>query len=66
MGKNLPAPRHYWQSLPPRHYSPSVLVWNDAVVVRLAQAAYEQRYMPEGTLDNGVLKILADALEEAG
>jgi hypothetical protein len=45
---------------------PTWLAWNDRVVVRLAQAAYEQRIMPEGTLDNGLLAILADALEEAG
>jgi hypothetical protein len=42
------------------------LAWNDGVVIRLAQAAYEQRDMPEGTLDSSVLAILADALEEAG
>lgn len=46
--------------------SPAVLVWNDAAVVRLAQATYEERHLPEGTLDNGRLAILADALEEAG
>jgi hypothetical protein len=36
------------------------------VVVRLAQAAYEERQMPAGTLDNTRLAVLADALEEAG
>jgi hypothetical protein len=46
--------------------SPLVLSWNDAVVVRLAQAAYEERHLPSGTLDNCRLAILADALEEAG
>jgi hypothetical protein len=46
--------------------SPAVLAWNDAVVVRLAQATYEERHLPEGTLDSGRLAILADALEEAG
>jgi hypothetical protein len=46
--------------------SPAVLAWNDAVVVRLAQAAYDERYLPSGTLDNGRLAVLADALEEAG
>jgi len=50
----------------PLAVDPSWLSWNDAVVVRLAQAAYEDRHMPEGTLDNGVLKILADAVAEAG
>jgi len=42
------------------------LVWNDGTIPKIAQAIYEQRIVPEGTLDNGVLKILADALEEAG
>ena len=46
--------------------SPDVLAWNDATVVRLAQTAYEERHLPEGTLDNGRLAVLADALEEAG
>jgi hypothetical protein len=45
---------------------PAVLAWHDATVVRLAQAAYEERYMPAGTLDNDRLAVLADALEEAG
>jgi hypothetical protein len=46
--------------------APAVLAWNDATVVRLAQAAYDERHMPEGTLENGRLAVLADALEEAG
>jgi hypothetical protein len=46
--------------------SPSILAWNDAAVVRLAQAAYDERHLPEGTLDTGRLAVLADALEEAG
>jgi hypothetical protein len=45
---------------------PAIITWNDSTVVRLAQAAYEERKMPEGTLDNGRLAVLADALEEAG
>ncbi len=45
---------------------PAVLTWNDSAVVRLAQSAYDERRMPEGTLDNGRLAILADAFEEAG
>jgi hypothetical protein len=35
-------------------------------VVALAQAAYEERDLPAGTLDAGRLAVLADALEEAG
>jgi hypothetical protein len=46
--------------------SPALLTWNDAVVVRLAQAAYEERLLPAGTLDSGRLAVLGDALEEAG
>jgi hypothetical protein len=46
--------------------SPAWLTWNDATVALLAQAAYDERQMPMGTLDNGRLAVLADALEEAG
>jgi hypothetical protein len=45
---------------------PGWLSWKDGIVVRLAQAAYEERLLPAGTLDNTRLAILADALEEAG
>ncbi len=45
---------------------PAVLAWNDSLVARLAQATYEECDLPDGTLDNGLLAILADALEEAG
>jgi hypothetical protein len=45
---------------------PAVLAWNDRTVPRLAQAAYEERHLPEGTLDPGRLAILADALLDAG
>jgi hypothetical protein len=50
----------------PASLNPAVLAWNDATVVRLAQAPYNERKMPEGTLDNGRMAVLADALEEAG
>ena len=50
----------------PAAISSTVLVWNDGLVVRLAQAAYDERHLPAGRLDNGRLAILADALEEAG
>jgi hypothetical protein len=50
---------------PPRLY-PSVLDWNDRVVVRLANAVYEGRELPSGTLDPARLAVLADAVEEAG
>jgi len=35
-------------------------------VVALAQAAYDERELPAGTLDLARLAVLADALEEAG
>jgi hypothetical protein len=44
----------------------SWLVWNDGVVQRLAEAAYQERQMPRGYLDGARLAILADAVEEAG
>jgi hypothetical protein len=43
-----------------------ILRWNSGIVVRLAQAAYDDRRLPDGTLDPARLAILADALEEAG
>jgi hypothetical protein len=46
--------------------SSAVLTWNDAAVIRLAQAAYDERHLPEGTLDTRRLAVLSDALEEAG
>jgi hypothetical protein len=42
------------------------LTWNGGAPVKLARAAYEERALPAGTLDNTRLAILADALEEAG
>ena len=40
--------------------------WKSQTVVSLAQAAYEQRELPAGTLDVARLAVLADALEDAG
>jgi hypothetical protein len=45
---------------------PAWLAWNAGTVRRLAEAAYEQRALPDGTLDTARLAVLADALEEAG
>jgi hypothetical protein len=45
---------------------PSWLRWRGSTVVRLAQAAYEDRALPTGTLEPARLAVLADALEEAG
>ena len=51
---------------PPPAMPASVLTRDAGCVARLAEAAYEERDLPDGTLDNGRLAVLADALEEAG
>jgi hypothetical protein len=48
---------------PPVSLDPS---WLTSDVGALAQAAYEQRELPQGTLDPARLAVLADCLEEAG
>jgi hypothetical protein len=45
---------------------PAVLAWNDRTIPRIAEGIYEERRMPEGTLDTERLAILADALLDAG
>jgi hypothetical protein len=45
---------------------PSWLTWNAGTVRRLAGPVYEERSLPEGTLDRVRLAVLADALEDAG
>jgi hypothetical protein len=40
--------------------------WRTAEGFALAQAAYNERKLPAGTLDVGRLAVLADALEDAG
>ena len=44
----------------------AILVWNDGTIRRLAEGIYEERQMPEGTLDTARLAVLADALLDAG
>jgi hypothetical protein len=51
---------------PPPHLPPSVLAYQDGLVVRLATASYAERSLPDGHLDPARLAVLADALEEAG
>jgi hypothetical protein len=44
-------------------------VWlsgNDGTVAKLAQAIYQERSLPAGTLDPARLAVLSDALEDAG
>ena len=50
--------------LPP--VAPAWLGWNEGTVGRLAEGAYGDRHLPEGTLDPTSLAVLADALEDAG
>jgi hypothetical protein len=50
----------------PAAFDPSLLSWNQGTIPKLAQAIYEEREMPVGTLDNARLALLADALEDAG
>jgi hypothetical protein len=40
--------------------------WRTAQLAALAQAAYDERELPTGTLDPARLAVLADALEDAG
>jgi hypothetical protein len=45
---------------------PAWLSWCGSTVRSLAEAAYQQRELPSGTLDAVRLAVLADALEDAG
>jgi hypothetical protein len=45
---------------------PTQPAWLTPTVTGLAAAAYEERALPSGDLDNARLAVLADALEEAG
>ena len=40
--------------------------WLTPTVLALAQAAYDNRNLPSGMLDNDHVAVLADALEDAG
>jgi hypothetical protein len=51
---------------PTYNFDPAWLAWHDGSVSQLARAAYEDRRLPEGTLDPARLAVLADALEDAG
>lgn len=50
----------------PVTFDASWLTWNDGAIARAAAAAYEERSLPTGHLDNARLAVLADMLEEAG
>jgi hypothetical protein len=53
-----------FRTLPP--IPASALQWNQGLVRRLAEQAYNHRLIPSGHLDPERLAVLADALEEAG
>jgi hypothetical protein len=42
------------------------LAWRGGIVRELAGTVYEERRLPDGTLDPARLAVLADALEDAG
>jgi hypothetical protein len=50
----------------PPFLAPSLLRWNQGIIVKLAQQAYDRRLLPSYQLDHTLLMVLADALEEAG
>jgi hypothetical protein len=45
---------------------PAWPAWQGDTPARLAQAAYDERHLPEGTLDPTRLALLGDALQDAG
>jgi hypothetical protein len=51
---------------PPPLLSPSLLAWQDGLILRMAETVYQERVLPAGTLDDARLAVLADALEDAG
>jgi hypothetical protein len=53
-------------SRPPLVVDPAWLSWGGDVAVRLARGVYDERQMPQGTLDPDRLLVLSDALHEAG
>jgi hypothetical protein len=50
----------------PPTIDPAWLTWNDGIIKRLAQAAYDERALPPGHLDKARLAVLADALTDVG
>jgi hypothetical protein len=51
---------------PPPTIAPSLRDWNSGLVPRLAQAAYDDRLMPSGHLDQARLAVVCDAILDAG
>jgi hypothetical protein len=44
----------------------SLLRWNDGIIVRMANAIYDERDLPSGHLRSDRLAVLADGLQDAG
>ena len=80
-GEGWPAPRQKVEALqcgllrdifgtlpfrPLRPIDPAWMRWNGGTIIGLAWAAFQERHLPSGLLDNARLAVLADALEEAG
>jgi hypothetical protein len=51
---------------PPLPLTPSLLECQTGLIMRMANAIYEERSLPSGHLDAARLAVLADALEDAG
>jgi hypothetical protein len=58
--------RDIFRPFSPVAVDPAWLRWEGGLVPRLAGAAYEQRCLPEGTLEPDRVRVLADAVEDAG
>jgi hypothetical protein len=56
----------HWPPSPARKFNAELRAWQCGTARELARAAYENRRLPEGTLDPARLSLLADALEDAG
>jgi hypothetical protein len=56
--------RDFFGPLPFReaHIDPGWIAWQGGTVKRLAEQAYQERRLPEGALDPGLLAVLSDAL----
>jgi hypothetical protein len=57
---------HVGNPFQPVSFSVSWQLWNEATILKLAQAIYDDRELPSGHLDKSRLAVLGDALEEAG
>jgi hypothetical protein len=61
--RDIFGPSPFWR-MPPLDLA--WLTWDGGLVRTLAQAAYDDRHLPSGTLEPARLAVLADALDESG